>query len=191
MVLVGKINKEIVGLINYHGGRAVGLSGKDGNLIRARRHSHKGRAGEEVDLGLVGEVEAINPEPIVLLEENGFIPVIAPVGVGAAGETYNINADLVAGELAAALSAEKLIHLTDVEGIRGKGGKLLSTLTKKEAARLIDEGLIDGGMLPKVESALRAVGEGTTKAHIIDGRIPHAIILELLTKEGIGTEIVL
>ena len=191
MVLVGRINKEIVGLINLPGGRAVGISGKDGNLIRARRRMHKERSGEEVDLGLVGEVEEINPQAIKLLDENGFIPVIAPVGVGAAGETYNINADLVAGELAAALNAEKLIHLTDVEGIKGPEGRVLSTLTKKDAARQIKSGQIDGGMLPKVESALRALEGGTTKAHIIDGRIPHAILLELFTKEGIGTEIVL
>src|SRR6059036_1373739 len=126
MVLVGRINKEIVGLINHHGGRAVGLSGKDGSLIRARKRTHQTAGGEEVDLGLVGDVEAIDPEPIRLLEGNGFIPVIAHVGVGEAGESYNINADLVAGEMAAALRAEKLIHLTDVEGIKGPGGDLIS-----------------------------------------------------------------
>jgi acetylglutamate kinase len=191
MVLVGSINKEIVGLINLHGGRAVGLSGKDGHLIRARRRFQRGPDGAEVDIGFVGEVEAVNPEAIRLLEENGFIPVIAPVGVGAGGETYNINADLVAGEVAAALAAEKLIHLTDVQGIKGEDGRFLSTLTKKEAERLMAAGIIEGGMLPKVESALRALEGGTAKAHIIDGRIPHAILLEIFTKEGIGTEIVL
>ncbi len=191
MVLVGKINKEIVGLINHHGGRAVGLSGKDGNLIRARRRMHRTPGGEHVDIGLVGEVEAVNPQVIRLLEENGFIPVIAPVGVGADGETYNINADLVAGEVAAALSAEKLIHLTDVQGIKGEDGRFLSTLSKKEAERLMVAGVIDGGMLPKVQSSLRALEGGTAKAHIIDGRIPHAILLEIFTKEGIGTEIAL
>ena len=192
MVLVGKINKEIVGLINHHGGRAVGLSGKDGQLILARRRAHRTPDGEEVDLGLVGEVEAVNPQAIRLLEQNGFIPVIAPVGVGPAGETYNINGDLVAGEVAAALAAEKLIHLTDVQGIlRGEGGRFLSTLTKKEAERLMAAGVIEGGMLPKVQSSLRALEGGTVKAHIIDGRIPHAILLEVFTKEGIGTEIVL
>ena len=191
MVLVGKINKEIVGLINLHGGRAVGLSGKDASLLRARKRLHKMPDGTSVDIGLVGEVEAINPEPIRLLEENGFIPVIAPVGVGAAGETYNINADLVAGDVAAALFAEKLIHLTDVPGINGEDGRLISTLTKREAERLIKAGVIDGGMLPKVESSLRALTGGAQKAHIIDGRVPHAILLEVLTKEGIGTEIVL
>lgn len=191
MVLVGRINKEIVGLINLHGGRAVGLSGKDGNLIRARKRLHRLPNGETADIGLVGEVEAVSPEAIRLLEENGFIPVIAPVGVGAGGETYNINADLVAGDLAAALLAEKLIHLTDVQGIKGEDGKLISTLTKRDAERLIKVGVIEGGMLPKVESSLRALSGGAQKAHIIDGRVPHAILLEVLTREGIGTEIIL
>jgi acetylglutamate kinase len=190
MVLVGKINKEIVGLINHHGGRAVGLSGKDATLIRAHRRLHRMPDGEEIDIGLVGEVESINAEPIKLLEEHGYIPVIAPVGVGKDGETYNINADLVAGEMAAALGAEKLIHLTDVQGIVD-GGRLVSTLARNDAERLIATGVIDGGMLPKVESSLRALKGGTEKAHIIDGRVPHAILLELLTREGIGTEIVL
>jgi acetylglutamate kinase len=191
MVLVGKINKEIVGLINHHGGRAVGLSGKDADLLRARRRAHRLPSGEEVDIGLVGEVETVNPEPIRLLEEHGFVPVIAPVGVGHGGETYNINADLVAGEVAAALGAEKLIHLTDVQGILDGRGRLISTLAGKDAERLMQEGVIDGGMLPKVESSLRALRGGTAKAHIIDGRQPHAILLELFTREGIGTEIVL
>lgn len=190
MVLVGKINKEIVGLINLHGGRAVGLSGKDSSLIVAHRRLHRLPGGEEVDIGLVGEVESIDTAPIRLLEENGFIPVIAPVGVGRAGETYNINADLVAGEIAAALGAEKLIHLTDVSGIM-VGGKLASTLSRKDVEGLIEAGVIEGGMLPKVESALRALTGGTGKAHIIDGRVPHAILLELFTREGVGTEIVL
>jgi acetylglutamate kinase len=191
MVLVGKINKEIVGLINLRGGKAVGLSGKDGDLIHARRRLHRLPNGETVDIGLVGEVESVNPRAIRLLEENGFVPVIAPVGVGAAGETYNINADLVAGDIAAALGAEKLIHLTDVQGILHQDGTLISALTRKDAERLMEAGVIDGGMLPKVESALRALEGGTAKAHIIDGRIPHAILLELFTKEGVGTEITL
>jgi acetylglutamate kinase len=191
MVLVGKINKAIVGLINYHGGKAVGLSGKDGDLLRARKRLHRTATGEEIDIGLVGAVEHVNPEPIRLLEERGFIPVIAPVGVGGRGETYNINADLVAGEIAAALGAEKLIHLTDVQGIKGTDGRLISTLSRKEAERLMQSGVIDGGMLPKVESALRALEGGSAKAHIIDGRVPHAILLELFTREGVGTEIVL
>jgi acetylglutamate kinase len=191
MVLVGKINKEIVGLINHRGGRAVGLSGKDGNLLLSHRRSHRLPSGEEIDIGLVGEVETVNPEPIRLLEERGFIPVIAPVGVGRGGETYNINADLVAGDVAAALCAEKLIHLTDVDGIKDAQSKLVSHLSRAEAERLIGEGVIDGGMLPKVESSLRALKGGTAKAHIIDGRVPHAILLELFTREGVGTEIVL
>jgi acetylglutamate kinase len=191
MVLVGKINKEIVGLINHHGGRAVGLSGKDADLIRARRRAHRLPSGEEIDIGLVGEVEAVNAEPIRLLEEHGFIPVIAPVAVGDHGETYNVNADLVAGEVAAALSAEKLIHLTDVQGILDGAGRLVSTLARKEAERLMQEGVIEGGMLPKVESSLRALTGGSAKAHIVDGRVPHAILLEIFTREGIGTEIVL
>jgi acetylglutamate kinase len=191
MVLVGKINKEIVGLINHHGGRAVGLSGKDGDLLRAHKRLHRTADGQEVDIGLVGEVERVNVEPIRLLEERGFIPVIAPVGVGERGETYNINADLVAGQVAAALGAEKLIHLTDVQGIKGVDGKLVSTLSRKEAERLMQSGVIDGGMLPKVESSLQALEGSTAKAHIIDGRVPHAILLELFTREGVGTEIVL
>ena len=191
MVLVGKINKEIVGLINLHGGRAVGLSGKDGTLLLARKRLHRAPDGHLVDIGLVGEVESVNPEPIFLLEENGFIPVIAPVGVGADGATYNINADLVAGEMAAALHAEKLIHLTDVRGITGEDGALISTLTRREAERLMAAHVIDGGMLPKVESSLRALEGGAAKAHIIDCRVPHAMLLEVFTKEGICTEIVL
>jgi acetylglutamate kinase len=189
MVLVGKINKEIVGLINHHGGRAVGLSGKDGDLIRAHRRGHKLPSGEEIDIGLVGEVETVNPEPIRLLESQGYIPVIAPVGVGRDGETYNINADLVAGEVAAAVAAEKLIHLTDVQCIMDSQGGLVSHLSRTDAERLIAELVIDGGMLPKVESSLRALKGGTAKAHIIDGRVPHAILLELFTREGVGTEI--
>ena len=190
MVLVGRINKEIVGLINVHGGRAVGLSGKDDNLLRARKRLHRLPDGSAVDIGQVGEVEAVNTDVIRLLEDNGLIPVIAPVGVDAGGESYNINADLVAGEVAAALRAEKLIHLTDVRGINGEDGRLISRLTKRDAERLIKANVIDGGMLPKVESAVRALEGGAAKAHIIDGRIPHAVLLEVFTHEGIGTEIV-
>ncbi len=191
MVLVGKINKEIVGLINHHGGRAVGLSRQGRRPDPRPQAAAPDAERREVDIGLVGEVEAVNVEPIRLLEERGFIPVIAPVGVGERGETYNINADLVAGEVAAALGAEKLIHLTDVQGIKGTDGQLVSTLSRKEAERLMQAGVIDGGMLPKVESSLRALEAGTAKAHIIDGRVPHAILLELFTREGVGTEIVL
>ena len=191
MVLVGKINKEIVGLIDASGGRAVGLSGKDGHLIQASKRLHRTPDGETVDIGLVGEVERVDPTVVTLLEDHGLIPVIAPVGVGAHGETFNINADLVAGDLAAALRAEKLIHLTDVQGIIDENKRLVSTLTRAEAARLIKANVIDGGMLPKVESALRALQGGAGKAHIIDGRVPHAILLEVFTREGIGTEITL
>lgn len=190
MMLGGKINKEIVGLINVHGNHAVGLSGKDGNLLRARKRLHKMPDGSTVDIGQVGDVETVNADMIRLLVESGLIPVIAPIGVGTKGETYNINADLVAGDVAAALRAEKLIHLTDVQGILGDDGKLISRLTKREAERLIKSNVIDGGMLPKVESALKAIEGGAAKAHIIDGRIPHAVLLEVFTHEGIGTEIV-
>ncbi|HET6367864.1 MAG TPA: acetylglutamate kinase [Pseudomonadales bacterium] len=190
MVLVGKLNKEIVGLINVHGGRAVGLSGKDANLLRARKRLHRMPDGSTVDIGLVGEVETVNADVIRMFEDNGLIPVIAPVGVGARGESYNVNADLVAGEVAAALRAEKLIHLTDVQGINGEDGRLISRLTKRDAERLIKTNVIDGGMLPKVESALRALEGGAAKAHIIDGRIAHAVLLEVFTHQGIGTEIV-
>jgi len=191
MVLVGRINKEIVSLINQNGGRAVGLSGKDGNLLVARKRSHTNLQGQEIDIGLVGEIEAVNPQLIHLLVGEGFIPVIAPVAGGLDGQTYNVNADLVAGEVAAALKAEKLIQLTDVRGIDGAGGVLLSTLSRSEAERLIVQGVIEGGMLPKVESALAALKGGVAKAHIIDGRLAHALLLEIFTKEGIGTEIVL
>jgi acetylglutamate kinase len=190
MMLGGKINKEIVGLINVHGSHAVGLSGKDGNLLRARRRLHRMPDGSTADIGLVGDVDTVNSDMIRLLVEAGLIPVIAPIGVGAKGETYNINADLVAGDVAAALRAEKLIHLTDVQGINGEDGKLISRLTKREAERLIKSGVIDGGMLPKVESSLKALEGGAAKAHIIDGRVAHAVLLEVFTHEGIGTEIV-
>jgi acetylglutamate kinase len=190
MVLGGKINKEIVSLINVHGAHAVGLSGKDGNLLLARKRMHRMPDGSTVDIGSVGDVETVNSDMIRLLVESGLIPVIAPIGVGTKGETYNINADLVAGDVAAALRAEKLIHLTDVQGINGEDGKLISRLTKRDAERLIKSNVIDGGMLPKVESSLKALEGGAAKAHIIDGRVPHAVLLEVFTHEGIGTEIV-
>ena len=191
MVLVGQVNKQIVGLINQHGGKAVGLSGKDGNLILARRRPARLPTGELIDIGLVGEVETINTDLLRLLKENGFIPVIAPIGVDREGVTYNINADLVAGDLAAALTAEKVIYLTDVQGILGADGQMLSTLSRADAEQLISQGVVEGGMLPKVESSLQALKGGVAKAHIIDGHVPHAILLELFTNEGIGTEIIL
>jgi acetylglutamate kinase len=189
MVLGGKINKEIVNRINQHGGKAVGLTGKDGGLIQARK-LRMPRKGHRIDRGLVGEVESISPQIIRSLEESRFIPVIAPIGVDGKGRTYNINADTAAGAIAATLKAEKLIFLTDVEGILDKNKKLLSTLNRKEALRLIKNGVITAGMLPKVKACLSAIDGGVKKTHIIDGRITHSILLEIFTRKGIGTEIV-
>ncbi len=194
MVLVGKVNKEIVTLINRHGGMAVGLSGKDGDLIVARKMCVKvtsnGQTPETVDIGMVGEIIGINPLVINSLDENKFIPVIAPVGVGKQGETYNINADLVAGQIAEALGAEKLILLTDVEGVSDRNGGLLSTLKVSQARKLIQEGVVAEGMIPKVECCMDALRGGVGKTHIIDGRVKHAVLLEIFTKEGVGTEVV-
>jgi acetylglutamate kinase len=192
MVLVGKINKEIVNLINRHGGLAVGLSGKDASLIRARKMNLTASTNGEppVDLGMVGEIVGINTAVINSLDEAKFIPVIAPVGVGDDGETYNINADLVAGQVAEALGAEKLILLTDVEGVKDKNGKLLSTLKINQANRLIQEGVVGEGMIPKVECCVEALKGGVGKTHIIDGRVKHAVLLEIFTEEGVGTEVV-
>lgn len=194
MVLVGQINQEIVALLNDNGGRAVGLSGKDGGLLKARRAlvSKRREDGsiEEVDIGLVGEVVAVNAEVIRALEEGGFIPVIAPTGIGEDGLTYNINADLAAGEIAAALKAEKLVLLTDTDGILDKGGTLISTLGRKDIEGFITDGTISKGMLPKVQACLRALDGGVRKAHIINGKVPHALLLEIFTPEGVGTEIV-
>jgi acetylglutamate kinase len=196
MVLVGMVNKEIVGLINRHGGNAVGLSGKDGNLIKAEKYylseeKVKNTPPEIIDIGLVGKVKAINSELIVSLSQNSFIPVIAPTGIGDAGETYNINADIVAGEIAAALQAEKLLLLTDVPGVLDKNKQLINTMTNKEALKLIDDGIVEGGMFPKIKCCLKALNGGVKKTHIIDGRLKHAILLEIFTDKGIGTEIVL
>jgi acetylglutamate kinase len=194
MVLVGKTNKEIVGLINREGGRAVGLSGKDGDLIMARKMVLRGSSQgaeppEIIDLGKVGEVEKINPEVIIALERERVIPVIAPVGVGPEGDSYNINADLVAGAMAAALRAEKLILLTDVEGVMDSHGRLISTLDASAARAGIRDGVIRGGMIPKVNCCLDALDGGVGKAHIIDGRKEHAVLLEIFTDVGVGTEI--
>lgn len=194
MVLVGKVNKEIVNLINQHGGMAVGLSGKDGALILARKMnvtvSSNGAPPEIIDIGMVGEIIGINPRIINSLDENKFIPVIAPVGVGEKGETYNINADLVAGQVAEALGAEKLILLTDVEGVKDKKGEFLSTLKINQARKLIQDGVVGQGMIPKVECCIEALKGGVGKTHIIDGRLKHAVLLEIFTKEGVGTEVV-
>mgnify|MGYP003576538769 CR=1 FL=1 len=195
MVLVGKVNKEIVNLINRHGGLAVGLSGKDGGLILARKmnvtvSSPNGAPPEIIDIGMVGEIIGINPLVIEWLDQNKFIPVIAPVGVGQEGETYNINADLVAGEVAEALHAEKLIMMTDVEGVKDKRGSLLSTLKENQARKMIQDGVVGSGMIPKVECCVNALKGGVGKTHIVDGRVKHAVLLEIFTKEGIGTEVV-
>ena len=196
MVLVGKVNKEIVGLINQHGGKAVGLSGKDGNLIRAEKYylteeKAKDTPPEIIDIGLVGKVKNIHAELIVSLEKDGFIPVIAPTGLGDNGETYNINADIVAGEVAAALKAEKLVLLTDVEGVMDARGQLINTMNDREVVNMIETGVIRGGMYPKVKCCLKALNNGVKKTHIVDGRLKHAILLEIFTDMGIGTEIVL
>ncbi len=195
MVLVGKVNKEIVKLINSHGGNAVGLSGKDGNLIVAEKIDSKKyllevKAPEIIDLGFVGRVKRINPDIVLRLLESKFIPVIAPVGIGEDFEAYNINADLVAGEMAAALRAEKLIMLTDVEGIKDKDGKLMQSISRQELSDLIEKGVVSGGMIPKVKACEIALTAGVRKAHIIDGRVKHAVLLEIFTQEGIGTEII-
>lgn len=194
MVLGGKINKEIVGLISQHGGRAIGLSGKDGGLIRASRLRMRQPGSSEdsplIDIGMVGKVEEINPHLIQVLDSSGYIPIIAPIGVGDAGESYNINADFVAGEVAAALKAEKLVVLTDVEGILDEQKMLVSSLKRAEIAKFIEQGVISEGMLPKVDACLTALDGGVRKAHIIDGRQDHALLLEVFTNRGIGTEIV-
>jgi len=194
MVLVGKVNKEIVALINQQGGKAVGLSGKDGRLITAKKlkltkSGGKGKRPELIDIGMVGEVKAINPGVVEALEKENFIPVIAPVGVGEEGETYNINADLVAGKIAAALKAEKLILLTDVEGVMDGEHRLIPTLDVKQVKRLVSQKIISSGMIPKVNCCLGALEGGVAKTHIIDGRLDHAILLEIFTDVGIGTQI--
>jgi len=189
MVLGGQVKKEIVNLINRCGGKAVGLTGKDGGLIRARKMKVRGAPGsdEMVDIGQVGEVESIDPAIVNLLHTEDFIPVIAPVGVGANGESYNINADLVAGKVAEILKAEKLIVLTNTAGVLDKNGNLLTGLTARKVDELFADGTIHGGMLPKIGSALDAVKNGVNTCHIIDGRVEHALLLEILTDEGVGT----
>ncbi|MBW2558058.1 MAG: acetylglutamate kinase [Deltaproteobacteria bacterium] len=195
MVLTGKVNKEIVGLINSHGGRAVGLSGKDGNIIEAEKYilnteKAKDTPPEIIDIGMVGKVRKVNSGLIESLIVDGFIPVIAPTGAGDNGETYNINADIVAGEVAAALGAEKLILLTDVEGILDGKGRLINSINNVEAEELIEDGTINGGMYPKVKCCIKALRNGVGKTHIIDGRLDHAVLLEIFTDSGIGTEVV-
>jgi len=201
MVLVGTVNKEIVGLINRLGGRAVGLSGRDGDLIRAERMKIYRYTGDErppeiIDIGRVGKVADVNPGVLNALEAQGFVPVIAPVGVGPDGHAYNINADLVAGAIAGQLRAEKLILLTDVPGVLGPGGedspeRLIHSMSFQEVDSAISKGVVSGGMIPKLKACLKALKKGSRKAHIIDGRREHAILLELFTDAGVGTEIVM
>jgi acetylglutamate kinase len=189
MVLAGDINKDIVSLINRHGGKAVGLSGRDGGLIQARKMAKDKSTGEPVDFGRVGTVKQVDPSVLHTLDQGRFIPVIAPVGVDDKGETLNINADLAAGAIAAALKAEKLVLLTDIEGVKDKDSQLIPTIKRAEARRLIEEGVIKGGMIPKIECALKAVDDGVHSAHIIDGRVQHAVLLEIFTDKGVGTVI--
>lgn len=189
MVLGGQVNKEIVSLINAAGGKAVGLTGKDGHFIRARKllMPSKDKPGDLIDIGQVGEITQIDPALIALLDSGDFIPVIAPIGVGEAGETYNINADVVAGKLAKVLKAEKLVLLTNTPGVLDRDGNLLTGLTPAMIDELVADGTLSGGMLPKIASALDAVRSGVKSAHIIDGRVEHALLLEIMTDQGVGT----
>jgi acetylglutamate kinase len=188
MVLGGQVNKEVVELINQAGGKAVGLTGQDGALIRARKMLLPSKENNgTVDLGQVGEIESMDPSVIQALEAGGFIPVVAPIGTGADGTTYNINSDLVAGKLAEVLAAEKLVVMTNTPGVLDKHGKLLTGLTPKKIDDLVHKGVISGGMLPKIGSALDAARNGVKSVHIIDGRVPHALLLEVLTDQGVGT----
>ncbi len=189
MVLGGQVNKEIVNLINQHGGKAVGLTGKDGNFIRARKlmMENKDAPGDLIDIGQVGDIISIDPSLIALLDTGAFIPVIAPIGVGAEGETYNINADVVAGKIAEVLKAEKLVLLTNTPGVLDQSGKLITGITPKQIDDMVADGTLSGGMLPKISSALDAARSGVKGVHIIDGRVEHALLLEILTDEGVGT----
>ena len=189
MVLGGQVNKDIVNLINQQGGRAVGLTGKDGGFIQARKllMDSREKPGEQIDLGHVGDITRVDPALISLLDSGAFIPVIAPIGVGEAGETYNINADVVAGKIAEILRAEKLILLTNTPGVLDEQGQLLTGVTPKDIDVMIDNGTLSGGMLPKIGSALEAARNGVKSVHIIDGRVEHALLLEILTDQGVGT----
>ena len=189
MVLGGQVNKEIVNLINQQGGKAVGLTGKDGNFIRAKKLliENTDKPGEMLDIGQVGEIISIDPALIALLDSGDFIPVIAPIGVGSEGETYNINADVVAGKIAEVLKAEKLVMLTNTPGVLDKAGNLLTGITPREIDDMVADGTLSGGMLPKIGSALDAARSGVKSVHIIDGRVEHALLLEILTDDGVGT----
>lgn len=195
MVLGGKVNKEIVALINKHGGMAVGLTGKDGLLIKAKKlylekDAPQGQAPEIIDLGHVGKITEVDPNILNILNESMFIPVIAPIGFDEEGIPYNINADWVASEIASALSSERLVFMTDVDGILNEKGDLLSSISIKEAEELLKKGIIEGGMIPKVKAGISALKKGVEKVHIVNGTVPHCIILELFTDKGIGTEII-
>ena len=195
MVLVGLVNKEIVALVNKHGGKAVGLSGKDGGLVRAQKMDPEKvtfdrKAPEIIDLGRVGKVREVNPTVLQALQVQHFIPIIAPVGVDESGEALNINADLMAGAVAAALKAEKLVLLTDVQGVKDSRGELVSSTTTPFLKKMIEEGTIQGGMIPKVKSVIKALQAGVKSTHIIDGRVQHALLLEIFTDEGVGTKVV-
>jgi acetylglutamate kinase len=192
MVLVGKVNKEIVGLINRYGGKAIGLSGKDGQLLKAKKLpkekvSFDRGVNEIIDLGRVGNVSEVNTKVLNLVNQDNFIPVVAPVGVSEEGEALNINADLVAGALASALQAEKLILLTDIEGVKDQNGQLVSELSVSQATKLVDRKVITGGMIPKVSCCIKSLSSGVKSAHIIDGRVQHAVLLEIFTDKGVGT----
>ncbi|MEI6548388.1 MAG: acetylglutamate kinase [Burkholderiales bacterium] len=191
MVLAGQVNKEIVELINQAGGKGVGLTGQDGGLVRARKMLIESREspGTQIDIGQVGEIESIDPSIIQTLTANGFIPVIAPIGSGKGGETYNINADLVAGKVAEVLKAEKLVMMTNTAGVLDKEGNLLTGLSAKRIDELFADGTLSGGMLPKISSALDAAKGGVNAVHIIDGRVDHALLLEIMTDQGVGTMI--
>lgn len=191
MVLGGQVNKDVVNLINQAGGKAVGLTGKDGNFIRAKKLMlpNKDNPGDLIDVGLVGDITSIDPSLIGLLDSGAFIPVIAPIGVGKDGETYNINADVVAGKIAEVLKAEKLVLLTNTPGVLDKAGELITGITPKEIDAMVADGTLSGGMLPKISSALDAARNGVKSVHIIDGRVEHALLLEILTDHGVGTMI--
>jgi acetylglutamate kinase len=189
MVLGGQVNKDVVNLINQAGGKAVGLTGKDGHMIRATKLliEDKDAPGKMIDIGQVGDIVSVDPSLVPLLEHGNFIPVIAPIGVGPEGETYNINADVVAGKLAEVLKAEKLVLLTNTPGVLDQNGNLLTGLTPKKIDELVTDGTLSGGMLPKIASALDAANSGVKAVHIIDGRVEHALLLEIMTDQGVGT----
>jgi len=189
MVLGGQVNKEVVNLINQAGGKAVGLTGKDGSFIRAKKlmMKNKDNSGDLIDIGQVGDIVSIDPSLISLLDSGAFIPVIAPIGVGTEGETYNINADVVAGKIAEVLKAEKLVMLTNTPGVLDRAGNLLTGVTPQQIDAMVADGTLSGGMLPKIDSALDAARSGVRDVHIIDGRVEHALLLEILTDDGVGT----